>query len=248
MVDGLIVLRILYLLVKPFTKYKAYQLGLIDDRGNRLKKAETSEEKKSDTMLFRLVWNLKRMIAMVPGGNSKIGTLAAAYLLVREAEDMDETSAQKLVSEEFAPTVQSMETTDLGEFPAFAAAILEDAGIGNVTGAPVSTDQPVVNVKKRPYQRFDVDDQTFEMFHRGRHKFRRWSKWLNMSDPVHRNIYEYSRSHDKGIALLVNSKGQMRGVRYNAKGLGAWHHANQPGKLVAESVVYDTLEVVDLDD
>ena len=41
-VDNLIALRILYLLVTPFVKTKAYEYGIIDDKGNYLKKLKMS--------------------------------------------------------------------------------------------------------------------------------------------------------------------------------------------------------------
>ena len=75
-------------LVTPFEKTKAFQLGIIDKKGKVLRKArslKTGEEKTAYTLLHRFVFNLKRMIHLVPGGKSKIGTYAAALvMLLRE--------------------------------------------------------------------------------------------------------------------------------------------------------------------
>ena len=65
-IDTLIVFRILKLLVTPWNKQKAYQLGFIDAKGKRIKHNEdgtrnvpfTKIEKGSLTMLHRLVFNL----------------------------------------------------------------------------------------------------------------------------------------------------------------------------------------------
>ena len=77
-IDNIIALRIIYLLVQPFETTDAFKLGLIDANGNKLKKASTAEEKKATSMLHRLVWNLKRIINLAPGGSTRIGTMVAA--------------------------------------------------------------------------------------------------------------------------------------------------------------------------
>ncbi len=87
-IDLLITYRVIKLLVTPFEKTKAFQLGIIDKAGKVLRKArtlKTSKEKTAYTLLHRFVFNLKRMIHLVPGGKSKIGTYAAALvMLLRE--------------------------------------------------------------------------------------------------------------------------------------------------------------------
>jgi|TARA_Y100000296_G_scaffold21674_1_gene25681 hypothetical protein len=87
-IDLLITYRVIKLLVTPFEKTKAFKLGIIDKAGKVLRKArtlKTSEEKTAYTLLHRFVFNLKRMIHLVPGGKSKIGTYAAALvMLLRE--------------------------------------------------------------------------------------------------------------------------------------------------------------------
>lgn len=42
-VDSIITYRILKILTTPFNETKAYQLGIIDDKGNELKKNEISQ-------------------------------------------------------------------------------------------------------------------------------------------------------------------------------------------------------------
>ena len=86
-IDALIAYRLLKLLVTPFRKTKAYQLGIIDDKGKVLKKYASikgTAEKLSYTILHRFVFNLKRILAKV-GIRGKLGSFAvAAALLLRE--------------------------------------------------------------------------------------------------------------------------------------------------------------------
>ena len=87
-IDLLITYRVIKLLVTPFEKTKAFELGIIDKKGKVLRKARTlrtGDGKNAYTLLHRFVFNLKRLIHMVPGGKSKIGTYAAALvMLLRE--------------------------------------------------------------------------------------------------------------------------------------------------------------------
>ena len=71
--------RFLRLLTTDFKDTKAFELGLIDDKGKKLKKASTSEEKDAYTPFHRLVFNIKKLI---PGG--KIGSYASALFLLKD--------------------------------------------------------------------------------------------------------------------------------------------------------------------
>ena len=77
--DLVYTLRFLRLLTTPFDKTKAFELGLIDERGKKLKKPETKDEKGAYNTFHRLVFNIKKLI---PG--KKIGSYAAALYLMKE--------------------------------------------------------------------------------------------------------------------------------------------------------------------
>ena len=98
-IDLLITYRVIKLLVTPWEKHDAYKLGIIDDKGKVLRKArslKTSEEKKSYTLLHRFVFNLKRLIGIVPGGKSKLGSYAAALgLLLKEEKEINSIELEK---------------------------------------------------------------------------------------------------------------------------------------------------------
>jgi hypothetical protein len=154
-VDNLAAIRLIWLLATPFEKFDAFKLGLIDANGNKLKKAETSEEKNATSMLHRLVWNLKKMIALVPGGKTRIGSLVAAYLLVREAEEKGYNEFQ--LEEEIVSKFQVLRSIRFIEEELLverALNLLEDgaAAIVNVTGPATSTDQAAIRKPKKTFK------------------------------------------------------------------------------------------------
>ena len=82
--------RFLALLVTPFKKTKAFEKGIIDENGKRLKKPpfSTMDEREDYsnyyTRFIRLVFNVKKLIAKAPGGKSRIASYAAALYLIKE--------------------------------------------------------------------------------------------------------------------------------------------------------------------
>lgn len=77
--DLVYTLRFLRLLTTPFDKTTAFELGLIDEKGKKLKKPETKDEKVAYNTFHRLVFNIKKLI---PG--KKLGSYAAALYLMKE--------------------------------------------------------------------------------------------------------------------------------------------------------------------
>jgi len=82
--------RFLALLVTPFKKTKAFEKGIIDENGKRLKKPpfSTMDEREDYanyyTRFIRLVFNVKKLIGKVPGGKTRIASYAAALYLIKE--------------------------------------------------------------------------------------------------------------------------------------------------------------------
>ena len=92
-IDLFVTYRFLKLLTTPFEKQEAYKLGIIDENGNRIKKPKstkpavelaTSELKNAYTILHKLVFNIKKIFAKVPGLRTKVGTYAAALFLLKD--------------------------------------------------------------------------------------------------------------------------------------------------------------------
>ena len=85
-IDLIITYRVVKMLVTPFNKFKAYDLGIIDADGKVLRKFKTikGSERKHYTMLHRFVFNLKRILKRV-GLGSRLGSFAVALaLLIKE--------------------------------------------------------------------------------------------------------------------------------------------------------------------
>ena len=92
-IDLFVTYRFIKLLTTPFNKTDAYKFGIIDENGNRIRednstrvKVEltTSTLKNSYTILHKLVFNIKKIFAKVPGLRTKVGTYAAALFLLKD--------------------------------------------------------------------------------------------------------------------------------------------------------------------
>ena len=85
-IDTVIVFRILKLLTTPWEEQAAYKEGLIDDKGKRLKKkrVKTNDQKNAYTFLHRLVFNLKRLMELLPFGKTRLASYATALFLIKE--------------------------------------------------------------------------------------------------------------------------------------------------------------------
>ena len=92
-VDLFVTYRFLKLLTTPFEKTDAFKLGIIDKNGHRIKlpkstkpavELTTSELKNSYTILHKLIFNIKKLFAKVPGLRTKVGTYAAALFLLKD--------------------------------------------------------------------------------------------------------------------------------------------------------------------
>src|SRR5210317_305644 len=92
-IDLFVTYRFLKLLTTPFEKTDAFKLGIIDEKGNRIKKPKstqpavelaTVEQKNAYTILHKLVFNIKKIFSKVPGLRTKVGTYAAALFLLKD--------------------------------------------------------------------------------------------------------------------------------------------------------------------
>jgi hypothetical protein len=92
-------LRFITLLTTPFNKTKAFELGLIDEKGKRDRKVklDTDAKKSAYTLFIRVVFNIKRLIAKVSGGDRVIGNLAAGLLLMKENYGVNEKDMEKVL-------------------------------------------------------------------------------------------------------------------------------------------------------
>jgi hypothetical protein len=61
-IDNIITYIFIKKLVTPITKSAAYRMGLVNNAGRMVKKAETPEEKNAFTLLDKLIFKLKRLL------------------------------------------------------------------------------------------------------------------------------------------------------------------------------------------
>ena len=156
-VDNLIAYKVLKMLVTNFTDTEAFKLGIIDAKGKNLRKANTlntSEERDAYTFLNRLVFNMKKIINKLPGGENKTKSLVAALWLVKETYESGSRSTA-MMQEKFDKLITMLDNrVSLVEEELLVKKFLSeegDAGAMNVTGAVVSTDEPKIdkkNIKK----------------------------------------------------------------------------------------------------
>lgn len=156
-IDNLIALRVLSMLVKPFSETDAFRLGIIDNKGKNLIKPSmftNVEQKSAYTFLHRLVFNMKKIINKLPGGESKLKSLVTAYFLIREYYEKNERSVSmmehkfhRLMENE---AILAEETILIEKY----IKSLEEEGEGggapaNATGAMTSTDAATTPVLKK---------------------------------------------------------------------------------------------------
>ena len=98
-IDAVIAYRVLKLLVTPFDKTKAFELGIIDDKGKVLIKSrniETAEQRNAYTLLIRFVFNLKKLLAKI-GIRGPLGSAAAAAFAFFKEEYGNNVEVEKVI-------------------------------------------------------------------------------------------------------------------------------------------------------
>jgi hypothetical protein len=95
--------RFLTLLVTPFDKTKAYEVGIIDESGKRRKDFDINKNREAYrdayTPFHRLVFNVKRLLGKIPGGESRFASYAAALYLIKEKYSVSEKKILKGLSQ-----------------------------------------------------------------------------------------------------------------------------------------------------
>lgn len=99
----------------------------------------------------------------------------------------------------------------------------EVMGAGGVAAANKTGDSPNMSLPptaksvshvRRKFRQFNVESATFRKFQTGRSKFSRWSKFLNLNDETHREIYEYAKKNRDHVLVLRDSEtGALRAIR-----------------------------------
>jgi len=149
MIDLFLIYQFIKRLATPFNEWEAYKLGVIDEKGNILKNAKervaSVKERDAFGKFDLLVLQLKKLLEKIPGGNTRLGSYAAALWLIKENKNMD---PYKTLSEE---TLKSYMTL------AEEVAIANSAGAGQVASIGIGKDgepgRPMRRKKKRVLRR-----------------------------------------------------------------------------------------------
>jgi hypothetical protein len=94
-VDLFLVYQFLKRLALPFTQWEAFKTGVIDEKGNIVtsKPERTPEQIQSFGKFDLMILKLKKLLAKVPGGSSKIASYMAALWLIKEWNHFSDKSA-----------------------------------------------------------------------------------------------------------------------------------------------------------
>jgi hypothetical protein len=132
-VDLIFIYQFIKRLVTPFDETDAFKLGIIDEKGKKIKDPKTREEEESYGYFDRLVFNIKKLVEKVPGGRSKLGSYAAALFLIRESSNPKKHYTEEELVEGWYTAMNELEEAtgkNLKE-------LMEDAPT-NATGANVA--------------------------------------------------------------------------------------------------------------
>ena len=110
-VDLFLVYQFIRRLATPFNKWEAYKLGIIDKDGKVLIKSKDftkAAQRKSWGVFDRMIANLKKLLAKVPGGSSRFASYAAALFLIKEYKHFtDETTlTEELTDKQLDESIQ----------------------------------------------------------------------------------------------------------------------------------------------
>ena len=115
--------------------------------------------------------------------------------------------------------------------------------IANVTGKAVAgtgDDSSTVVVRrsgKRKLFTYNVEPKLFDKFRRGKKKYEKWSKYLDLDDDVQQGIYKTAMKNPKGIIVMKSSDtGEVRAIRYSRTGGGNWSKISRGLRESAESL------------
>jgi hypothetical protein len=82
--DTFYAFRFLRLLTTPWEKTGAFKAGILDDKGNVIRKPETAADKDKYNLFHRLVYNIKRTLNKIPFGKTTIASYLTALYLLKE--------------------------------------------------------------------------------------------------------------------------------------------------------------------
>tara|TARA_B100000287_G_scaffold249813_1_gene234825 strand:+ start:2148 stop:2825 length:678 start_codon:yes stop_codon:yes gene_type:complete len=218
-VDYYLAYQFIKKLSTPFKDTEAYKLGIIDEKGKVLKKRSSlsSKEKESYKLMDTLVFNMKKLLEKLPGGKSKIGTLAAALFLLKE-DNVNEDTLEVL----FIEFLNSQKCSDLlSEYKQPIEKFIKESAPTSVTTGQAGLDNnpPGSSKRFRGAKVFKVPTSTFLRARLGKKKYAPYRKILGEIENGE-EIRQYGLKHYKEPIILEDERtGAMCYLRYGKKGI-----------------------------
>lgn len=218
-IDIWICYQIIKRLSTRFVDTDAYKKGLIDRNGELTKprKEMTADEKKDVTTFDIMIFNLKKMLAKLPGGDSSLRNFAAALWLLKEDIDDGRDITQNdvaILAEEIDGCMDANDSLDesmrsfrdhvMTEEVAMTSGGSSDApanSIGN--GSIDNTEVKVSNIGK--CRVYDVSSDTFVKCRDAKKKSDRFSRHIG-TGMVSDDVREYARKNPGASIMIRDAK------------------------------------------
>lgn len=97
-VDSTYAYRFVRLMQKDFKEWKAFDTGIIDERGNVLRRPKTDEEKSAYTPFHAAIRSMKRTMSTVPGLVG-IQSMMSAWSAIASRFGLTESDVQYIIQE-----------------------------------------------------------------------------------------------------------------------------------------------------
>lgn len=195
-VDAFLVYQFVRRLATPFNKWEAFKTGVIDDKGKIITppKERTAEQKKSFKLYDVMLLNMKKLLAKIPGGSSRIATFAAAlWLLNEEYETLEYDTSDAEIALSKIQTWMEPAQDLMEDAPANAV------GAGHIAGARPGEDPPIRRFAGARV--FQVDLDRIYKCRMGKYPYHRYSRYVG-EDDVGEEIRQYCRSNPKEDVIL----------------------------------------------
>lgn len=200
-VDYIYCFRIVKILYQKWEDTQAFKLGLIDKEGKKIKSPASLEERAAYSPFIALVFNIKRMLGKVPGGNTKVAGLAASYMMMKEHAVYEDGILPEILDEVFESFLNDQ------------GLLNEDAPVmtaGAIPSTPVPLGLSRKNWKDMPKfagkHTFEVNHDLFDRVKSAKIKGEKWDKYIKDTDGEEgQNILKFKNTYP-GKPIMLKRK------------------------------------------